>query len=246
MGPGREYRSVLAPGWESAEFLVSEARLRELGLPWADAQPDAFAPERCVFPLAYPLVGQLRSLGNRLSPSPGRSHADAPGSRVGERSDGAAVAQLVLSWALPSLLRVTQPLTGSPADRGLPTGLRRFALAQTAIRAAESVRGGRTAVAQLADTLRVSRRTLEHAFREAVGCSPAQYFRMHRLSRVRTGLVRGQTVTDAALSQQFVSLGRFSGQYRSQFGELPSQTRLRTARSGRQGGALEDPLASRE
>lgn len=93
-------------------------------------------------------------------------------------------------------------------------------------------------VAQLARAAGVSVRTVHRAFRRQVGTSPIARIRDERLELARRQLleaVPGTTVTSVAFDWGFLHLGRFAAQYRSCFGERPSDTlrRGRTARGGR-------------
>ncbi|WP_103225350.1 AraC family transcriptional regulator [Roseibium marinum] len=76
--------------------------------------------------------------------------------------------------------------------------------------------------------LGVSERTLRYAFREYVGLSPVAYLRARRLSRVRAVLAASDpqdvTITQVAMRYGFLHLGRFAGDYRLMFGEMPSMT----------------------
>ena len=85
----------------------------------------------------------------------------------------------------------------------------------------------------LADIARqacVSPRTLELVFKRHGEASPLAYARHQRLNAAHAALRalaregRSASVTDVALAHGFVHLGRFSAQYRAQFGCLPSQT----------------------
>jgi len=88
-------------------------------------------------------------------------------------------------------------------------------------------------LADVSQAAGVNVRTLQHAFRRRRGCSPMQFLRSLRMKQVREGLLapdKTTTVTSAAAHWGFVHFGRFSREYRTRFGELPSQT-LRRARS---------------
>lgn len=82
-----------------------------------------------------------------------------------------------------------------------------------------------------------SPRKLAYCFREVLGTSPARYLRAVRLNGVRRGLKQPSSaalgVHDVATRWGFWNLGEFAGDYRRQFGELPSET-LRRARQGLQ------------
>ena len=80
----------------------------------------------------------------------------------------------------------------------------------------------------MAQAAGVSQKTLELAFRQAMGMTPGKYLMLTRLNGAHHELadaIRGQhTVTEVALRWGFSHIGRFSGAYRQLFGELPSQT----------------------
>jgi AraC family ethanolamine operon transcriptional activator len=86
---------------------------------------------------------------------------------------------------------------------------------------------------ELMSALRVSRRTLHRAFDEVLKIPPMTYLRHRRLCEARILLKEGAgqdiTVADVAFKKGFSDFGRFSGYYRSLFGESPSET-LRSAR----------------
>jgi transcriptional regulator GlxA family with amidase domain len=83
-------------------------------------------------------------------------------------------------------------------------------------------------VSALCQTLAVSERTLRKAFHRIHGLPPCRHLRMLRLSRARRALLSADcklsSVTEIATSFGFVELGRFSVEYRTVFGESPSQT----------------------
>ena len=76
--------------------------------------------------------------------------------------------------------------------------------------------------------LGVSDRALRLAFGEAFGMGPLAYFRLIRMHAIRAALraARGgeESVADIARRWGFHRLGSFAGEYRRQFGELPSET----------------------
>ncbi|QGZ48340.1 helix-turn-helix domain-containing protein [Streptomyces sp. QHH-9511] len=81
---------------------------------------------------------------------------------------------------------------------------------------------------ELAGLARVGVRRLQESFREYVGMSPMAYLREVRLDRVHQEL-RGAgpgelSVSEVAGRWGFTHLGRFAAQYRTRFGETPSQT----------------------
>lgn len=90
-------------------------------------------------------------------------------------------------------------------------------------------------ISELLSALRVSRRSLHRAFDEVLGIPPMTYLRHRRLCAARILLTESVdasvTVADVAFKHGFSDFGRFSGYYRSLFGENPSQT-LRPPRLG--------------
>jgi len=73
----------------------------------------------------------------------------------------------------------------------------------------------------------VSLRSLNRAFREALGVSPKAYYQRLRLSRFRRALIEGaesETISDAVNALGFWHMGQLARDYRALFGELPSAT----------------------
>lgn len=74
----------------------------------------------------------------------------------------------------------------------------------------------------------VSERTLRYAFNEYYGISPKAFVKMIRLNRVRQDLQRftpeEKNISDIANRWGFWHLGQFAKDYKSLFGELPSET----------------------
>lgn len=90
-------------------------------------------------------------------------------------------------------------------------------------------------MSELCQALHVGRRTLEYAFRQHLGTTPHHFFRLQRFARAHRNLLQsdpGQTcVTDVATQFGFNELGRFAVEYRQLFGERPSDTLRRPART---------------
>jgi len=80
----------------------------------------------------------------------------------------------------------------------------------------------------LASLVNVSPRTLYGLFERNAQASPADYIRQRRLARVHACLSDPQctvrSLSELAMDYGFMHLGRFSDQYRKQFGQLPSET----------------------
>lgn len=87
------------------------------------------------------------------------------------------------------------------------------------------------AIDDLAAASFASRRTLHRAFVEVLGETPLAYVLKLRLNRIRRDLASPaealRTVTTVSHRWGIGELGRLASRYRSQFGELPSQTLAR-------------------
>jgi AraC family ethanolamine operon transcriptional activator len=86
-------------------------------------------------------------------------------------------------------------------------------------------------ILDLCNHIGASRRKLQYCFQETLGINPVAYLRALRLNAVRRELRAGdQTrgVQEVAARWGFWHLSRFSSDYRTLFGETPSQTLRRT------------------
>lgn len=74
----------------------------------------------------------------------------------------------------------------------------------------------------------VSQKVLQHCFHEIMGTSPAQYLKAVRLNRVRRDLKKAdhriESVQDIACKWGFWHASNFTSNYKTMFGELPSET----------------------
>ncbi|MDJ0513983.1 MAG: helix-turn-helix domain-containing protein [Methyloceanibacter sp.] len=89
--------------------------------------------------------------------------------------------------------------------------------------------------ADLCDHAGVGERTLQNAFRDRFGTTPAAFLKARRLAAVRAALKNcndGLAVGDIAADYGFFHTGQFAADYRRAYGELPSETLWRS-----QGGA---------
>ena len=87
--------------------------------------------------------------------------------------------------------------------------------------------GESVSIAQLSSVSGVSERSLRNAFYDVCTTSPKRYLRLLQLHQVRRALrspADASTVTDVATLHGFFELGRFAGEYKALFGEVPSQT----------------------
>lgn len=83
-------------------------------------------------------------------------------------------------------------------------------------------------VDQLCDQLRVSRRSLQNAFRQVADTTPVDYLRSLRLNYARRRLTSMDkdlmSISQAATDAGFEHMGHFATRYRRLFAERPSQT----------------------
>lgn len=83
-------------------------------------------------------------------------------------------------------------------------------------------------VLELCRVCATTERSLRNAFLSTLGVGPRAYIRLRRLHLARRELKRvaphGASVARIATDHGFFDLGRFAGDYRKLFGELPSET----------------------
>lgn len=83
-------------------------------------------------------------------------------------------------------------------------------------------------IGELCTALRISRRTLNHAFARVLGVTPVAYMRNVRLHRVRAELQSSPyqvtTIANVASKWGFWHMSLFSRYYRELFGECPNET----------------------
>jgi AraC-like DNA-binding protein len=98
-------------------------------------------------------------------------------------------------------------------------------------------------ISEICGKLNVSRRTLHRAFHDALGIGPVTFLQRRRLcdvhSAIRDGDPATTTIAEVALHHGFLNLGRFSGYYRSLFGEYPSETLGRRHRGNPRNTSIE-------
>lgn len=209
VGSGRSDMSIFIPGGQTclgvqvslAEFQAACALMQ---LPMADLDRHA----SCIRQVPEIRLAEFRAYFLRLKNTPHDVAFESPAAR----RQGAArqLARLLLgeprqAKALPiravrlrAIRRVNDIVTADPQ--------RAYSLAE------------------LCAVACVSPRTLEYAFYEHYGVAPLAFVRALRLHEVWRLLRRDQArVTDAALICGFTHLGKFSADFRRQFGLLPSE-----------------------
>ena len=123
--------------------------------------------------------------------------------------------------------RLVETTGGSRRERPLALATNRSRAIQESLELIAASGREAVPVSDLCDASGVSRRTLEYAFRERFGVSPATYMLARRLRGTRRDL-RSQSgpaaVTRAAQDWGFHHMSHFAALYKRQFGELPSET----------------------
>ncbi|USD39480.1 helix-turn-helix domain-containing protein [Ferrimonas sp. SCSIO 43195] len=131
---------------------------------------------------------------------------------------GANVLELVLAVMMPAM-PLTPPNCSKPRRR---LGVKRV------IDYLQAHAARLPTIPELCQVAELSERSLEYGFRDELGMTPVRYLRMVRLNGARCDLLRrrGQptSVAEVALTWGFMEFGRFAGEYRKLFHELPSQT----------------------
>lgn len=140
---------------------------------------------------------------------------------------GHAQVQRTLSSALLGhLLAATQSATHGPTTP--PSYQSRKTIVERAREYTLSHIDELVTVAELVDVIGVSRRTLQYCFQDVLNTNPVQYLRGIRLNGARRELRNGNPhtthVQDIAARWGFWHLSHFSSDYRTMFGELPSET----------------------
>jgi AraC family ethanolamine operon transcriptional activator len=83
-------------------------------------------------------------------------------------------------------------------------------------------------IPELCNIAKLSERNLQYGFNEYLGVTPIRYLRLVRLNGVKRDLAlahpKKDRIVDIALNWGFIELGRFAGEYRQLFQELPSET----------------------
>jgi AraC family ethanolamine operon transcriptional activator len=253
-GAARAYEGAILHGWATLFVPRSPPQwYRMLGRPMDDRSVIHFAPAQ-EFRAAVSNANQWLSLSAPVELLQTGIESDA--SRVNRCLDlePATIAALIeLLDRLATLEAAgtlpTQPLSGILEDQLL--AIWRYALGRGAQRASGK---GRPAVSREAifskavslmhrrasrevridDLCRaagVCERTLRAAFNDLVGMGPHQYLQIHRLHRIRRALTAANpdkhTVAGIGVRHGYWNGSRLAHDYRSLFGELPSETLLR-------------------
>jgi AraC family ethanolamine operon transcriptional activator len=126
------------------------------------------------------------------------------------------------------LRAIVEILAENATPRPIPVSRRRDRIMALAVARLREDRKGRLSIQTLAEDLQVSPRTLDTAFRESTGMTPAAYRKSLRLNAVHRDLQRADPavvrVKDIARANGFEHLSQFATDYRRHFGVVPSKT----------------------
>jgi AraC-like DNA-binding protein len=210
---GREYRSLLEPGFCSFEFFCTNASLRghplgylcdrlaEVPLDFIPLKPSQAARLKEVANAYISLAGTSSDLEDCLSANERRKPVlDVIGGILGEAMDCLKGREVCLTR-------------------------NRRSLALAALDEIDRIGVHDAKVSDLYRSLGVSRRALEKAFSATLRVSPGQYILACRLNQLRRDLLgTSARVIDSIFDAGFADASRAANQYRRLFGELPSAT----------------------
>ena len=211
--PGRSRSVTLAiPALRYAEEIGSSARMETLQA--RDGNPMVRLDKRALTRVSD-LVDAVYRIGN-----------DPAGPALDDRWKANAEAAMIETFC--SALADPLATPGLPRER--LRSMRAIVLATEAMMDEDPI--SIPSVPVLCRTLGVSRRTLERAFQDMLGQSPAHYLRVRALNATREQLLRSPShpgvVTRVAIDNGFWHMGRFAVAYRTLFGERPIDTLRRS------------------
>ena len=223
--PGAEATFVTDTGWESITFLLAPAEVRA-HLAHRQRGPEFLLPQGVeTLQVSAEAGGGLFDWARRLV-----DVAQAQPEIFNEQMDARSAAEAELLEMLLATLSAANDFQPYREDRmrQAHTDLVKF-VEHTVL--ADSA--NRLTVTDLCRIAGVSERTLQNAFKDAMGLTPLAYLIRVRLNRVRQALSaakRGSTTVSAeAVKWGFWHFGEFSHTYKACFGEAPSQTLRRKA-----------------
>jgi len=209
---GGELRSFSGPDFEVYTISVGEDYVAGLGErfklspPLVRLRPETFRPPR-------DLLAKLRRRLRRLRDAVDGDHTLQARQLVEE---------LVLAW-----LRATR---SQPEDQGSMRN--RDRAIHKCLQRIEQADWTELTPGLLCEIGEVGERTLQYAFRERFGLTPAAFLKVRRLAEVRRRLLQpgggDRTVGETAASLGFFHVGQFAADYRRAFGETPSWTLKRS------------------
>jgi len=221
-GAGRDFHALQPAGLHTLEFIAPEALFPALRSVRGGPSAQDFSPRTCLVHLGPAIMAKAARLRDALFADPvTTAMTTADPLWVG------ALRQETLRLLATVATHIVRPVR-LPTARAIPG----YAMVVRGVLHIDENAPWVDRVVEVADALGVSTRALQQAFRGYAGITPHQYLLARKLHLARRHLTRASAirspVTDAAISSGFTHFGRFSGYYRSLFGEAPRETLART------------------
>ena len=218
---GLEHEVVLNPGWDCYEFMVSEDLIRQTEVFPADFFNKTRRLEDAYLPLMEPITDRfLQHLDGMFQPD---------NTIRGDRLPTVDQAQFY-DFIIHGLMHVVDTGLSVLDSHELKT-VRRPDLVSDARDLVTANLDRAFTVAGMSESLGVSERVLNYAFRDSLNISPLQYIQVQKLHAARRQLKNhGLSVADVCDLYGFNTPSRFARHYQRLFGELPSQTRYPNGR----------------
>ncbi len=208
-----DYEAIVPPNFTTFVLSISEDVLGELGqtlklpVPWElSGRPDVVNAN----PAALQAFHQTLQQVSRLL-------------ALSEQMNWSDELEFEIPQQFLSLLSSVEPVKTRPSPRQ-----RARALKHAVAYIKDHFTVDPLSVRELYQVAGVSKRTLEYAFLEHFGVSPKAYLQAYRLNGVRKGLreldPKTIKIADIANHWGFWHMGHFANDYRTLFGELPSET----------------------
>ena len=215
-----QFESVSRPGFDVFTLSLSTALLtRTAEVEFERSLTDFIGPGGEVCYRAGNALREIRTLLHSLSKKIADGH-----DRIASRYGAAGLSRI--ERKLAHLVLSCLERGDKQAPRG-PRNKRMLAL-NRALEVIEHTPPTQLCMSDLVEQTGASRRTIEYAFRDSLGLSPAHYIKALRLRAFHKGLLAEDTrfvsVADLGARHGFNHTGQLAVDYRGMFGELPSAT----------------------
>ncbi len=217
---GGQFESISRPGFDIFTVSLSSTLLARIAETEFQSPLSILLSEQGqICHLAASTVRGLRSQLHRLSNNLGHS-----------RVDQAEQNGLLQGWEVEHVLArgILECLDRSRFHPPRDSRSKRMKALEKAIEIIRWRATDKLCISDLASQTGVSRRTLESAFQDGIGVSPAAYLKATRLRALNRNLLQTardeSSVANICQLHGFINLGQLAADYRAMFGELPSVT----------------------